>query len=71
MADYQKTMKLLAKGHVSYSQIESDLGITKDQLTRLANYKVIHPKDSMIECLHDYLVTEEKHRMRKIRKCKK
>ena len=71
MADYQKTMKLLAKGHVSYSQIENDLGITKDQLTRLANFKVIHPKENMIECLHNYLLDEEKHRLRRIRKCKK
>jgi len=69
MADYQKTMKLLKESAASYSQIESDLGITKDQLTRLSNYKVVHPCKDMIQCLHDYLVREEKHRLRQNRKC--
>jgi len=69
MADYQKTMKLLKNSSRSYSEIEDDLGITKDQLTRLANNNVIHPRGDMIQCLHDYLVKEEKHRMRQARKC--
>lgn len=69
MADYQKTMKLLKNSSASYSQIESDLGITKDQLTRLFNFKVVHPCKEMIQCLHDYLVREERHRMRQDRKC--
>jgi len=69
MADYQKTMKLLKNSAASYSQIEDDLGITKDQLTRLSNYKVVHPCKDMIQCLHDYLVREVKHRMRQARKC--
>jgi hypothetical protein len=69
MADYQKTMNLLEKSSRSYSEIESDLGITKDQLTRLYNNNVVHPRKDMIQCLHDYLVREKKHRMRQDRKC--
>jgi hypothetical protein len=69
MADYEKTMKLLKDSSASYSQIESDLGITKDQLTRLYNYNVVHPCSEMIQCLHDYLLREHKHRVRQNRKC--
>jgi hypothetical protein len=71
MADYQKTMELLKNTSVSYRQIFIDLGITKDQLTRLYNCKVVHVEPCMINCLYDYLMKEHKHRLKQARGCKK
>lgn len=67
---YIDAVDLLKKTTVTNRQIMKDLGLGQDWLVRLKRMDDTSPKDiGKIQCLHDYLLREHKHRMKQNRTC--
>jgi hypothetical protein len=63
------TLRLLKNTTVSNPEIEDDLGISVDWLYRFKQGLCVNPNYQKVECLHDYLLREHKHRLKQNRKC--